>query len=225
MQASYRYLRQVQNLLDRLEATQMDAIGAAGTLCADSLLSGHHLYISPVGTHSIHTEVTQRAGGFIDPRILSAGAAELRAGDVVIIGTNAGFDAGTVGLALRCRELGVRTIAITTVAFEQAVTSVDPSGKTLHEVADVCIDQGGVAGDAVLELPALDVPIIPVSGVLCVTAVWMVFAETAERMNAAGKPPLVYQAIQMPGAIERNARYSAEAERTGVGYTQPAPHR
>lgn len=141
------------------------------------------------------------------------------------VGTNAGFDANTVGLALRCRELGVRTIAITTVAFERAIPSADPSGQTLHAVADVCIDQGGIVGDAVLELPELDVPIIPSSGVLCVAAVWMVFAEAAERMVAAGKPPLVYQGIQMPGAIERNARYRAAAERTGVGYGQPAPPR
>jgi uncharacterized phosphosugar-binding protein len=201
----------------------MDAIGRAGQLCADALLAGHHIYISPRGTHSIHTEVTDRAGGFIDPKILSADAAELRAGDVVIIGTNAGFDAATVGLALRCREMGVRTIAITTVVFEQAIASVDPSGKTLHEIADVCVDQGGVDGDAILELPGLDVPILPVSGALCVTAVWMVFAEAAERMLAAGKPPLVYQAIQMPGARERNARCEAEAKRTGAGYTQQAP--
>jgi hypothetical protein len=46
----------------------------------------------------------------------------------------------------------------------------------------------------------------------------MVFAAAAERMIAAGKPPLVYQAIQLPGAIERNARYEAEAARTGAGY-------
>ncbi len=110
-----------------------------------------------------------------------------RSGDVVIIGTNAGFDPSTVGLALRCRELGVHTIAITTVVFEQGISSRDPSGKTLHEVVDLCIDQGGVVGDALLEFPELDVPIIPPSGVLCVAAAWMVFAATAERMIAAGK--------------------------------------
>ncbi len=196
----------------------MEAIEHAGAICADALLAGKHIYVSAKGTHSIHTEITHRAGGLIDPAILSEDAAELQAGDVVIIGSNAGFDSSTVGLALRCRDLGVHTIAITTVVFEQGITSVDPSGKTLHEVAELCIDQGGVLGDALLEFPELGVPIIPPSGVLCVTAVWMIFAETAERMIAAGRPPLVYQAIQVQGAAERNAREQAEANRAGVGY-------
>jgi uncharacterized phosphosugar-binding protein len=216
--AARTYLQKVRALLDRLEQTQMEAIEQAGILCADALLAGRQIYVSPYGTHSINTEVTHRAGGFVDVAILSKDAAELRAGDVVIIGTNAGFDSTTVGLALRCRELGVHTIAITTVVFEQGISSVDPSGKTLHEVAEVCIDQGGTLGDALLDFQELDVPIIPPSGVLCVTAVWMVFAAAAERMIAAGKPPLVYQAIQLPGAAERNARYDAEMQRTGIGY-------
>ena len=74
-----------------------------------------------------------------------------------------------------------------------------------------------------LDLPDLDVPIIPPSGVLCVTAVWLVFAAAAEHMIAAGRPPLVYQGIQMPGAIARNERVIAEAKRTGVGYGEPSP--
>ncbi|MGH2391430.1 MAG: DUF2529 family protein [Chloroflexota bacterium] len=218
MSAARTYLQEIRDLLDRLENTQMAAIERAGALCADALIAGRRIYVSAKGTHSIHTEVTHRAGGLIGPAILSEDTAELRAGDVVIIGTNAGFDSTTVGLALRCRELDVRTIAITTVVFEQGIESVDPSGKTLHEVTDLCIDQGGVLGDALLEFPELDVPIIPPSGVLCVTAVWMVFAAAAERMIAAGKPPLVYQAIQLPGAAERNARYDAEAVRPGAGH-------
>jgi uncharacterized phosphosugar-binding protein len=218
MSAARTYLHKMRALLDDLEQTQSAVIEQAGRLCADALLAGGHIYVSAKGTHSIHTEVTHRAGGFIGVAILSEDAAELRAGDVVIIGTNAGFDSSTVGLALRCRDLGVPTIAITTVVFEQGITSADPSGKTLHEVADIVIDQGGAVGDAVLDFPGLDVPIIPPSGVLCVTVVWMVFAATAESMVAAGKPPLVYQAIQLPGAADRNARYEAQMQRTGLGY-------
>jgi uncharacterized phosphosugar-binding protein len=218
MSAARTYLHKIQALLDHLEQTQMEAIEQAASLCADALMAGRHLYVSANGTHSIHTEVTHRAGGFIDVTILSKEATELQTGDVVIIGTNAGFDPSTVGLALRCRELGVHTIAITTVIFEQGISSLDPSGKTLHEVVDLCIDQGGVVGDALLEFPELDVPIIPPSGVLCVTAVWMVFAATAEKMIAAGKPPLVYQAIQLSGAAERNAREEAKATGTRAGH-------
>ena len=204
--AAQAYLRTVQAMLDRLGQTQSEAIDRAAQLCVGALLGGHHIYLSPAGTHAIHTEVTARAGGFVDPAILSAEGTELRAGDVVIIGTNARLRR----LAVRCGDLDVRTIAVTTVVYEQAIAFVDASGKTLHEVANVCIDQGGGVGDAVLEFPGLDVPIIPSSGVLCVAATWMVFAQAAEKMATAGTPPLVYQSIQMPSAVERNARVVAE---------------
>jgi uncharacterized phosphosugar-binding protein len=218
MSAAQIYLQKIREMLCRLEETQMTAITRAGTLCADALIAGHQVYVNPRGTHSIHTELTHRAGGFISVMILSEDAAELNAGDVVITGTNAGFDPSTVGLALRCRALGVKTIAITTVVFEQSISSVDPSGKTLHEVADVCIDQGGVCGDAVLEFPELVLPIIPSSGAMSVITAWMIFAAAAERMIAAGKPPLVYQAVQLQGAADRNARNQTEAARTGLSY-------
>jgi uncharacterized phosphosugar-binding protein len=218
MSAARIYLEQVLAMLSRLEGSQMDAIARAGTQCADALMASRRLYVSSRGTHSLHTELTDRAGGFIGVKVLSEDAAELSAGDVVIIGTNAGFDPSTVGLALRCRASGVHTIAITSVAFERSVRSTDPSGKTLHQVVDICIDHGGLSGDAVLNLPGLDVPILPTSGALSVVAVWMIFAVAAERMCAAGKPPLVYQAVQLEGAIERNSRCRAEARQTGLGY-------
>jgi uncharacterized phosphosugar-binding protein len=218
MSSAQIYLQKIRDMLGRLEDTQMDSITKAGTLCADTLLAGHNVYINPRGSHSINTELTYRAGGFINLSILSRDLRELKSGDLVIIGTNAGFDQSTVGVALRCRAMGVKTIAITTVIFEQSISSVDPSGKTLHEVADICVDQGGVCGDAILEFSELDVPIIPASGAMSVISAWMIFAAAAERMIAAGKPPLVYQAIQLPGAANRNARYQTAVGRSGSGY-------
>ena len=218
MGAAQNYLHRIQTMLCCLEETQMDAIVRAGTLCADALMGGHRIYVTPKGTHCLHTELTHRAGGFVIVKILTEDATELSAGDVVIVGTNAGFDSSTVGLASRCRALGVHTIAITSVIFEKSISSVDPSGKTLHEVVDICIDQGGLSGDAILKFSELDVPIIPSSGVMSVVAAWMVFAATAERMITAGKPPLVYQAVQLLGAADRNVLAQAEMTRTGLGY-------
>jgi uncharacterized phosphosugar-binding protein len=217
MSAALKYLHQLQAMLRRLEESQMQAITRAGSLCADALIAGRRIYVSPKGSHCLHTELTGRAGGFVILEVLTEGEAELGAGDVVIIGTNAGFDPSTVGLAMRCRTLSVYTIAITNVVFEQSIKSVDPSGKTLHQVADICIDQGGISGDAVLRFSELEVPIIPSSGATSIATAWMIFAAAAERMIAAGKLPLVYQAIQLPGATEHNLRARAEATGSGLG--------
>ena len=213
MNAAHRYLAHVQDMLHRLEATQSGAIDRAAALCADALTAGHRLFVSRDGSHALHTELVHRAGGFVDLAILQSDTA-LRAGDVVIIGTNAGFDASTVGLALRCRAMGVRTIGITTVDFERSIDSSDVSGKKLHEVVDVCVDQGGVTGDAAIALLGLDVAAIPSSGVLCLTAAWMILAATAERMIAADRPPRIFQAIQLPGAKARNIGLQDQAARS-----------
>jgi len=37
-------------------------------------------------------------------------------------------------------------------------------------------------------------------------------------MITAGKPPLVYQAVQLLGAADRNVHAQAEVTRTGLGY-------
>lgn len=218
MSAAEVYLEKIRNLLSRLEETQMDAIARAGALCAETLLNDRKIYVNSQGSHSIHTEITERAGGFVGVAILSKDIAELRAGDIVISATNAGFDSSTVGLVLNCRARGVKTIAITSVAFERAIDSRDPSGKMLYEAADICIDLGGVSGDAVIELPGLDEPIIPSSGAISTVAVWMILAAAAERMIAAGKPPLIYRAIQLKGAGEHNARAKTAATQTGRAY-------
>lgn len=120
MNAGRRYLDRIRAMMKHLEDTQCAAVVAAGALCAEALIRGHRLYVSPGGTHTLHTELTNRAGGFVDLQILRD-RGTLGAGDVVIIGTNAGFDASTVGLALHCRVVGAKTIGITTVAFERAI--------------------------------------------------------------------------------------------------------
>src|SRR5581483_11384500 len=150
MNAGRRYLDRIGAMLKQLEVTQSMTIAKAAELCAEALMRGQRLYVSPDTSHTLHTELTGRAGGFIDLTILRD-RRTLRAGDVVIIGTNAGFDASTVGLALHCQVVGAQTIGITSVSFEKAIRSVDDSGKMLHEVVDICIDQGGVPGDAVLD--------------------------------------------------------------------------
>jgi uncharacterized phosphosugar-binding protein len=71
-------------------------------------------------------------------------------GDVVLIASQSGRNGAAVELALRCKDVGAFTVAITSVAHSTAVSSRHPSGKRLLEVVDVVVDNCTPLGDAVL---------------------------------------------------------------------------
>lgn len=136
-------------------------------------------------------------------------------GDVLIIGSVSGKNALPVGLALLAREQGVKVVALTSKAYSEALTSRHPSGKKLYEVADVVLDNCGVVGDAILEVPGMDAKICPTSGIVAACIMWMLEAEVVERLLAKGLKPHVYLSNHMPGAQDFNRRALAECERLG----------
>lgn len=127
----------------------------------------------------------------------------LRAGDVVLIGSVSGRNPRPVEIALGCRELGIRTIGLTSLKYTRKVQSAHPSGKRLFEVVDVVIDNGAPYGDASVSIPGLDVEAaLPVSGVGALIAGWMLFELVARKMVAAGTPPTVFKSVNREGGRE-----------------------
>ena len=140
-------------------------------------------------------------------------------GDVVLVGTTAGTDAGTVEVARAARAAGCIVVALTSVAYETwpDVVRDHPTGRRLVDEADIVVDIGGVVGDGAIELSGLDTAVGPTSGVALVAAAWAILVRAAERLLEAGLAPIVYRSVQIPGAEalfrERKARYEA----TGSG--------
>jgi uncharacterized phosphosugar-binding protein len=126
----------------------------------------------------------------------------LRAGDIMAIGSVSGRNIRPVGLALACRELGIRTIAFTSRAYTAQVTSAHPSGKKLIDVADIVIDNGAPFGDAAVEIPGYDFPLMPVSGASMVIGGWMIWGRAMEIMAARGQPASAFMSVNHPGGRE-----------------------
>lgn len=148
-----------------------------------------------------------RSGGRDVPRDLEAVrlavlSSNLRSGDVMLLGSVSGKNRAPVELAKTCREIGVKVIAFTSMAYTAQVESLHPSGKRLFEVADVVIDNGAPYGDASVAIEGLAVNALPVSGVGAIVAGWMVWETAIEQMIAAGKPPTVFQSINRAGGPE-----------------------
>ena len=122
----------------------------------------------------------------------------LRAGDVLVLGSVSGKNRAPVELALACRARGVKTVGLTALAYTQQVASLHPSGKRLFEVVDVVIDNGAPYGDAAVEIPGYHHPLLPVSGVSCVVIGHLLWGQVMEKMAAAGTPATVFQSVNRP---------------------------
>lgn len=126
----------------------------------------------------------------------------VRAGDVMVLSSVSGRGRGPVELALACREMGVRTIGLTSMDYTAHVEAAHPSGKKLFEAVNIFIDNGAPYGDAAVDIPGFDSKLLPVSGVSMVCIGWMIWGEVMDMMAKSGNPPTVFTSVNRPGGPE-----------------------
>ena len=241
MTAGQRYLARTIEILETMVATQAEPIAAAAAAVAEAIAAGHRVFVAAT-SHVLHTELYLRAGGLAavhplgetpdlaTPMLqLSAdvlrgdGAFRPEPGDVVLVGTNAGTDAGTVQVALAAQAAGCVVIGLTCAAYERwpDVVVEHPDGGKLVDIADIVIDIGGAVGDGVIELDGLDTAVGPTSGVVLAAAAWAILVDAAERLLDRDLTPIVYRSVQIPGAEELFRERKAVYERTRRGVIEP----
>ena len=123
----------------------------------------------------------------------------VRAGDVVVIGSVSGRNTRPVEIASCSREVGAKVIGFTSLVYTEAVTSLHSSGKKLADVCDVVVDNGAPYGDAAVTIPGYTVPLMPVSGVSMDVAGWMIWGRAMEIMAERGKPASVFMSLNREG--------------------------
>lgn len=237
MTASRAYLDLALAQIAALADSQAEGIEQAAAWVADALAVGHRVWV-PATSHVLHTELVLRAGGLAAVHQLGSapdlakpmygvemaaalgdGRFEPEPGDVALVGTNAGTDAGTVEVALAARRAGCRIVAMTCLAYErdESVVVEHPSGQKLIDFADLVIDLGCGVGDAGLAIPGLDVAFGPTSGVTLVACSWAILARASELLAERGLRPIVYRSVQLPGGEAEFAAKKAAYEATGRG--------
>ncbi len=214
-----QYVSEIRKLLDKLEQTQESAIERAAAICADKVANGGLMYYFGTGhSHMISEEPFYRAGGlacvypiFETDLMLHEGASKssvyermpglgaaiidnkpIGDKDVLFLISNSGRNAVIIDAALRAKEKGVTTVAITSVSHSSSVSSRHPGGKRLFEVCDLVIDNGGRPGDACVTLDGLGETIAPTSTVIDSTIVNLISISTAEKLLARGIVPPVF---------------------------------
>ena len=77
---------------------------------------------------------------------------QLLAGETLIVISNSGKNGSPIDIALFGKQKGLTVVALTCLAMSKITPSQHPSGKRLFEVADHVLDNGGVLGDAIVEV-------------------------------------------------------------------------
>lgn len=143
------------------------------------------------------------------------GKANMEPGDVLMIGSVSGKNILPVELAIKAKEKGLTTIALTSVEYSSALKSAHPSGKRLFEVCDIVLDNCSNVSDTLVQVEKLNMGICPSSGIAAAYIMWALQSEIIELLLKEGKTPHVYLNNHMPGASRINNKAWAEYEKFG----------
>lgn len=208
-----RYVQLALATVNQAVETQLGVVREVAVLVADALAGGHRFVLFGTGhSHALVEEAWGRAGGLADvtailePSLmlhegleksslferrtgLASDILKLHAvgpGDVVLIASNSGRNAVPVEFAVLANQAGAVVVALTSLNHSRSVTSREPGGRRLFEVADVVIDNCGVPGDAIVERePEAVGPTSTVVGALLINALVVEAVAELDRRGVA----------------------------------------
>lgn len=225
------YLKNIINLLHKLENTQENMIDRVADVCAECIYNGGLLYFFGTGhSHMICEEPFYRAGGLacIYPILetdlmLHEGASKssgyerleglgnlavantnIGKGDVLFIASNSGRNCTVIDAALEAKKRGAITVAITSMDHTTKVASRHSSGLKLYQVCDYVLDNGGEMGDASVELVGMEQKIAPTSSVMDITLVNLILVNTVELLLRKGMKPPVFMSANTDAGDQAN---------------------
>ncbi|MEV4867041.1 SIS domain-containing protein [Streptomyces ossamyceticus] len=231
--AARRFLDAAIGLVERVRDEEADSVTAAGKLVADTVVDGGRLFAFGAGHSSLAAQdLVYRAGGLalmnllavpgavgVDVMPATLGSAlervdglatavldssPLRAGDLLIVISLSGRNALPVEMARHARELGVKVIGVTSVAYATATTSRHSSGTFLKDHCDLVLDSKIGVGDAELTHDAVPAPFAPASTVVTSALLQAVMATAAADLADRGVQPPLLRSGNVDGGLDWN---------------------
>jgi uncharacterized phosphosugar-binding protein len=157
---------------------------------------------------------------------------DLSPADSALVASSSGCNIVPIEMAEQFHRRGVKVVAIVSRRHSEATASRHPSGKWLQDFADLTLDTGAPAGDAMVTIEGLETPVAPGSTVGGCLLVNCLKAEVAARLTRAGQPPRVLAAPAIVGpersselfeaAYDEHARRLAELYRK-IGNEEQRP--
>ena len=224
------YWQEVNRVVESVMTGQAEGIEKAARLVADSLAQDGMLYVFGCGhSHIIGEDLFYRAGGtaavcaMLDSDLmLHTGAAKssvyekmtglaqpvferygITEKDVLLVVSTSGINSVPVEMAMCAKDRGIPVIAIVSGAYAQD-ESRHPSGKKLHDVVDIVLDNGVCHGDAAVAIAGSDMRVGPISTISSCLIAQSIVVQADEFMWQEGVRPPVYVSGNIPGGMEKN---------------------
>ncbi|QDZ12667.1 sugar isomerase domain-containing protein [Devosia ginsengisoli] len=131
----------------------------------------------------------------------------LRDYDVMVVFSTSGTNGVVVDVALGAKARGMKVIAIIAAQYSALLPSGHSSGKKLADIADLVIDNCAVPGDAMVDIPGVDVPVGPGSTIGNTAVVNAIKCLIAADLAARGQMPLVLASAHTMGAEASKQRF------------------
>lgn len=167
--------------------------------------------ILDAGTNLIHgakrSNFVERTPGYARSIM---NAYRIHEGDVLIIVNAYGINSFSIDCALECEEKKITSIGITSTSFADSIPMESParhpSGKNLHELADIFIDNHLPFGDAVVEVDGIEQNMGPTSTFVNSFTINLLMIRTAEKLVEMGVEVPVWTSANLPRGDKMNKK-------------------
>ncbi|REJ08429.1 SIS domain-containing protein [Halobacillus trueperi] len=127
---------------------------------------------------------------------------DLQKKDAVLIISTSGRNPAPIETAIYCRELGLYTVALTSLCYSQSQPSRHSSNQRLEDVVDDVIDMEVPVGDTIMQKGARSYS--PVSSVVGAGILHELMTKTIERIEEIGETPPVFKSGNVDGSDQHN---------------------
>jgi uncharacterized phosphosugar-binding protein len=211
------YFRAISELQHRVLTSQRDLLTRVAQEMADVIIRGGRIFTFGTGhSHMLAEEGYARAGGLMSvvPIFYTAlmlqesiplsakvertpglagdllDRSGIKAGEILFVYSNSGVNHLPVEMAIEAKNRGVRTVTVGSIAFAK-VAPLSALGKRLADVCDFAIDNGGVPGDGIIDVPGMKWKVGPTSTVMG-ALIWnaLVVETTLRIQHAKGDAPV-----------------------------------
>jgi uncharacterized phosphosugar-binding protein len=129
--------------------------------------------------------------------------------DSFIVFSNSGVNEVVVEVALEAKKRNLPVIAVVSQAHCAAATAKHSSGHKLPDVADITIDNGTPAGDALVSIAGMSDPVGPGSTIGATAVTNALKVEIAQRLVQKGIQPLVLTSSVLIGSEASQRQFNA----------------
>ena len=237
MRAWKSYFKVMEEIVEKIETTQQEAIGRAAALLADTTQKGGIIYGFGTGHSHLVTDdafwraatpanycalLEQSATGSFEitksyeiENIYGIGKKivdyhRITPKDCMIIISNSGNNIAPVDAALRAKEKGIPVIGITAVEYSGYLKTKHRDGVKLKDVAHVVLDNCSLIGDAAVEIEGFPMKVGSTSTIPNVYLQNAVLVEMVDILVKRGFRPDVYYNGHMAFMDENCANHNQE---------------